>query len=154
MYSIFWESNDTIKLLSNTSVLFDRPPVSFTKKIIYIDRTKIIKEDSNWTRLYTLLLLQNQSIVTSFRTPHKARTLPSKLQREKWREKLSQELVPLLFSDPVLLHFFRGKPKPSLSSGYLLQTKIYRTCADKLPLSCPRTQHPARSRAQTSITGV
>ena len=67
-----------MRLCSSTGLLYHSQKGSSTS----IAPTKI-KEDSNWTRLYTILLFENQSIVPSFRISHnhiKTRRLPSKLQ--------------------------------------------------------------------------
>ena len=85
-------------------MLFDRPLTSFTNNIIYINCPNNYK-----TRLKVVCTIFRFLKITSFHTPHnnfKTLLHPSKLQREKWQEKLSQILDPLLFSDTFPCFFF------------------------------------------------
>ena len=131
-------------------MLFDRPLASFTNNIIYIDRPKkskdmpvdisqLIYSASNLdvpkgiaeiVRTKSFKFLKG----TFYHIPHnnfKTLPLPSKLQREKWREKLSQILDPLLFSE-VFSCFFSFETQAH-ASGFSHRTKIYRTCAARCP---------------------
>ena len=84
-------------------MLFDRSLASFINNIIYIDRPNNYKI---WLEVVCTIFCFLK--MTSFHTPHnnfKTLLLPSKLQREKWQEKLPQILDPLLFSD-VFSFFF------------------------------------------------
>ena len=86
-------------------MLFDRPHASCTNNIIYIDRPNNCK-----TILEVICTIFCFLKITSFHKPHnnfKTLPLPSKLQREKWQENLSQILDPLLFSDVFPAPFFR-----------------------------------------------
>ena len=109
-------------------MLFDRPLASFTNNIIYIDCPTNCK-----TRLEVVCTIFWFLKMFSFHTPHnnfKTLPLPSKLQREKWKEKLSQILDPLLFSDVFSCCF----------SFAILgrKTEQNRTCATKsLPFCFP-----------------
>ena len=90
-----WQWHDK-RIPSNLIVLFDRPLPSF-RNVIYIDSPNNYK-----TRFEFVWTIFCFSKITSFHTPnnnYKTLPLPSKLQREKWQEKLSQILDPLLFSD-------------------------------------------------------
>ena len=95
--TVTWDSDDTIKVLSNRSMLFNKPLASFINNIIDIDRP-----NNHKTRLEVVCILFCLLKITSFRRPHnnfKTLTLPSKLQRETWQKWFCQILNPLLFSD-------------------------------------------------------
>ena len=86
-------------------MLFDRPHASCRNNIIYIDRPNNCK-----TILEVICTIFCFLKITSFHKPHnnfETLPLPSKLQREKWQENLSQILDPLLFSDVFPAPFFR-----------------------------------------------
>ena len=89
--------NGNLRVLSNRSMLFNKPLASFINNIIDIDRP-----NSHKTRLEVVCILFCLLKITSFRRPHnnfKTLTLPSKLQRETWQKWFCQMLDPLLFSD-------------------------------------------------------
>ena len=109
-------------ILFNTSVLFGRPLASFTNNI-YIDRSDKDNTKTLWVQGCVTSVIWYASCtkakvkhlcklfcflkITSFHIPHndfKTLTLLSKLQREKWQERLSQILDLLLFSDAFSLH--------------------------------------------------
>ena len=119
-------------ILSNSFVLFDRPLASFKNNIIYIDRPNNLK-----TRHEVVCTIFCILKITSFHTSHKnfkTLPLPSKLQKTKREERLSQILEPLFFPTcfPASL-LLSGKPMQAHTSGLSYQTKIYRTCATKCP---------------------
>ena len=126
--TIIWDSNDTtiqfVRALQQASC-------GLHKKHHLHDRL-----NNHKTRFKVVCTIFCSLNVTSFHTPHnnfKTLSPPSKFQREKWQERLSQILDPLLFSD-VFSRFLSGKPTQSYTSGVSHQTKSYGTCADKLPL--------------------
>lgn len=112
-----------IRLCSSTSLLYHSRKRSSTSIV-----PKIIKEDLNWTRLFTLLLLENQSILTSFLTPHnhtKTRTLPSKLQRVKRTSKVVlRACSTIVFRRIFLIHLFRGNPNRHVAAVICIKQKF------------------------------
>ena len=76
-------------------MLLDRPFASFKNNIIYIDRP-----NNHKTQLKVVCTIFCILKITSFHTSHnnfKTLPLPSKLQKKKWEERLSQILEPLFF---------------------------------------------------------
>ena len=107
-------------------MLFERPLPSFTKNIIYIGRPSNHK-----TRLEIIfsIFFWKQLPSTRHTTIWRLCRFHLSCRREIWQEKLSQVLDPLLFS-----RFFFRKPTQAHTSGFSHQSKIYRRCADKMPL--------------------
>ena len=99
--------------------------------IIYIDRP-----DNHKTRLEQSFAFL-KSLPSTHHTNFKTLPLPSKLQKKKWEERLSQILEPLFFptysTASFLSWFSSGKPTQAHTSGLSYQTRIYRTCATICP---------------------
>ena len=123
-------------ITSNLLVLFDRPLAFFTNNIIYINRPNNYK-----TRLGVVCTIFCFLKITSFHSPHnnfETLPLPSKFRGKndkKSRLKYSIHCCfPAYFPASFLSRFLSGKLTQAHTSGFQHQTKIYRTCAKKMPL--------------------
>ena len=112
--------------MANSFVLFDRPLASFTNNIIYIDRPNNHKKKLEVVcKIFLFKITFSTHHITIWRLCR---------FHLSYRGKNDKKVVSSTRFTSFPASFFFCKPTQAHTSGFSHQTKIYRTCADKMRL--------------------